>query len=476
VSTLAAILAHAEAGPTRLAAVVNGHELTYGAFAAMIRAVAGFLETQDLPHEGAALVSTFAPFDSAVLGYALRGLGLTTLALRDAAEAQELDGLDIACLTVVAGDSREDLLAVGRSRGWRAVTIAPGLTPPAREPAWAAEPGGHILMTSGTTGRSKKVLVTPQAEAGNHRLRRRVWGFDEDSLVNLFDFGAWTAIGHNAPAAVWLAGGAVSLSTGDGRARSMLRRDLTHAAMTPFLLELVLREAPADMAQNPGLVLIASGGAITPEVAQAARTRISPRLYDGLSCTEGGLVTFTPLETPDDLVWKRVIPGREVLVVDEAGEALPAGQVGRLGVRIIDDVRGYIGDPETTVAFFIDEVFLTGDLAVMREDGRFALRGRASDVLNIDGSKFSVAPIEEAIRAALDAKAACLIQAPDAAGRVRLHLALEGARPMSETELAAALGPHLTRFDQVQVHNIEALPRAGLGKVDRVELRRIVAG
>src|SRR5271163_4080384 len=48
------------------------------------------------------------------------------------------------------------------------------------------------------------------------------------------------------------------------------------------------------------------------------------------SCTEARPYTLTPVGRPADLRWHRIVPSREVQVVDAAGRLFPAGQVGQV--------------------------------------------------------------------------------------------------------------------------------------------------
>lgn len=464
------ILAHAARDPSRLAVVFDGHEIDYGRFAGFITATGGFLSRQGLPAGGVAVVCAQSLFDACVLGLALRACGLTTLVVREEAEAEGLSGLDIACVVTLAAEPRAGLVAHAERAGWRSIRVSGGLEPADFTPS--RTPGGHILATSGATGAPKLVLATPAMEDRNWLDRRRLWDIGPASVVNLMDFGGWTAVGHNAPGAVWSAGGAAVIATHEHRWRSMARRDLTHAVMTPLFLSHLVDHLPPGFVRNPALTLISTGGALAPAVIAAARERITDRLFDGLSATEAGLIAYTPLDTPDDFVWKRIVPGRAVRVADDAGAEVALGQVGRLGVRIEDGLSGYLGDRAASDGQFQDGYFYSGDLAVMRADGRISLQGRASDVLNIGGAKRPAGPLEEAIRVDLGVSAICLMQSQAEGGDLRLHVVIESEQQVASNRLADAVSSRLPELDSVQAHVLASLPRNHMGKIDRPEVRR----
>ena len=84
-----------------------------------------------------------------------------------------------------------------------------------------------------------------------------------------------------------------------------------------------------------------------------------------------------------------------VEIVDESDRLVPTGKIGRVRVSTAGGPTSYLNDEAATRAFFKDGFFYSGDLAVMRSDGRMALQGRFTDVINVRGAKISPAPIED---------------------------------------------------------------------------------
>jgi acyl-CoA synthetase (AMP-forming)/AMP-acid ligase II len=124
------------------------------------------------------------------------------------------------------------------------------------------------------------------------------------------------------------------------------------------------------------------------------------------------LVAITPIEQADDLLWYRIDPSREVQVVDESGEVLPPGQEGLVRMRIDDGLDGDLDDPIATHEFFRDGYFYPGDFGEFGQDGRLALRGRMSDVVNVLGFKIATGAIEQALQDRLQAEGVCILSIP----------------------------------------------------------------
>ena len=91
----------------------------------------------------------------------------------------------------------------------------------------------------------------------------------------------------------------------------------------------------------------------------------------------------------------KVMPNAEVKIVDPNGAELPVGEVGELCARGYLVMAGYDQDPDATARAVDGEGWLhTGDLAVMREDGHFHIRGRSKEMIIRGGENIYPAEIE----------------------------------------------------------------------------------
>jgi acyl-coenzyme A synthetase/AMP-(fatty) acid ligase len=412
----------------------------------------------------------------------LRSLGVTTLSVRVFDDIAPLDLGAIGCIITSQAEAPARVHAMAQNAGWRLIAIPDGafegaaqrpIPPP---PGAAAPAGGHILLTSGTTGSYKKVLIDPVSEAMNIPRRSAIFGISAASVINLFDFAAWTSAGYNMAVCAWGVGGAVQIHQGADKHRSLASGEATHAELHPELLKELLA-APADaLRRNPQMMLIVISGALPKALWEETRERLTPRIHTCISSTETGPFTLTLIETADDLRWHRVHPSRSVEIVDDAGAPVAQGQLGRMRVRLVDKVSGYLGDAETTARFFADGCFYTGDLAAFRPDGRLSLQGRITEVINVDGNKVAAAPVEEALQDALGAEGVCVFSMQGADAAEEVHVAIEARRPIDRAELTAIVRHQLQGFDKAHVHFVKALPRSPAGKIQRLALRAMVMG
>jgi fatty-acyl-CoA synthase len=85
----------------------------------------------------------------------------------------------------------------------------------------------------------------------------------------------------------------------------------------------------------------------------------------------------------------------EVKIIGQDGTIVPRGEVGELCARGYLIMAGYDQEPEATARAVDAEGWLhTGDLAAMREDGHFHIRGRKKDMIIRGGENVYPAEIE----------------------------------------------------------------------------------
>jgi acyl-coenzyme A synthetase/AMP-(fatty) acid ligase len=470
--------------PDAPAFIANLQPVSYRAFHERISALRGRLAERGLRRGGIVMVWIDTIAVAWTVDLALRTLGLTTVAIRSIAEIGDFAGLDVVALATFDAEPRPGAAAalppgvaeiVVAAADWEPAETGGELEPPPGEP-----PGGHILLTSGSTGQYKMVLVNEAFEAVHNAALTdfQLGGEDEPAIdewllrVNLFNFGLWTVAGYSTPIRRWSRGGAVVFHQGPGIVRSLAVAGLTHAVITPAGLIRIL-EAPADaLPRNDALRLVVAGGPLSLSLANRARAALTNHIFTALGSTESGVWAVTPIETADDLRWHRLHPGRTVEVVDEAHQPLPPGQLGQVRILLDNGLTGYLGAPEATAQAFRDGYFYPGDLGVLDGRGRLALYGRVTEVINVLGDKIATQPFELALQDALGVEGVCLVSEQGAEGGEELHVIVETATPIDAATLRDAALATLHGFADARFHFIDRFPRNHMGKVERFKLRK----
>src|SRR3990167_7158604 len=92
------------------------------------------------------------------------------------------------------------------------------------------------------------------------------------------------------------------------------------------------------------------------------------------------------------------MPGIAVRIVNpETGEPVPPGQPGLLLVRGPNVMQGYLGRPDKTAEVLRDGWYVTGDIAILDEDGFLEITDRLSRFSKIGGEMVPHLKIEEVL-------------------------------------------------------------------------------
>jgi len=468
----------ARAHPGKSALIHNGRALSYGEFARAIEEAVVALEAQQLPAACTVVVVIESIAECWVAVLALQFLGITTVCAHSTAVAESLQLGDVEAVVTCPAQEPHVRAQTGR----RVVVVhGPGVDIPARAPRARGShvPGGHILYTSGTTGRYKKLLFSADMIRRCSLERCGPGRYDGDTVFHCATFGLWTGAGYKTPLSVWHAGGTVIIDQRADWCRHYLGSGMNRAILIPDMIDALLAalsEAPAP-ARPGNFTLMVSAGFITRQMVEALMQRITTSVVNGYGASEINMVVLQQAVTDrDDLYWLSDARNRAIDIVDGRGNPCAIGEEGQLRVHLTEiDSQGYLDDPEATAVVFRDGCFYPGDMAVRWEDGRVRVLGRSVDVINWKGQKLSVAPIEEKIRELLGVKAVCLFSGIDSAGESEVVISLETRQWPDKSDLDY-IGCEFAHFEQVRFAVIQPFPRTGTGtgKVDRIALRKLV--
>jgi long-chain acyl-CoA synthetase len=165
---------------------------------------------------------------------------------------------------------------------------------------------------------------------------------------------------------------------------------------TQFHRLLALPEEVRDRYDVSSLRAMIHGAAPCPlETKRRMLAWWGPVVIEYYAATEGGGTTIMGeewLRKPGSVgtAW----PGSVVKVLDDAGEELPAGQVGTVYLRMGTSNFEYHKDPEKTRTARVGDLFTLGDVGYLDEDGYLFLRDRKSDLIISGGVNIYPAEIE----------------------------------------------------------------------------------
>jgi len=165
-------------------------------------------------------------------------------------------------------------------------------------------------------------------------------------------------------------------------------------------------------------------------------------------------------------------------IVDDAGRDVAPGQPGEIWLRGPNLFSGYWRNPEATAEAFTDDWFHTGDIGRQDADGYYYIDDRKKDVVISGGENVYPAELEHVLAECPDIAEAAVVARPDDQwGEIAVACVVPrpGAELTRETVLAL-FADRLARFKHPRdVVFLETLPRTVMGKVQKHELRRLLA-
>jgi o-succinylbenzoate---CoA ligase len=315
-----------------------------------------------------------------------------------------------------------------------------------------------IVRTSGSTGRSKDVILSAEA----------IRSSAEATLHRLGGPGQWVvALPVNYIAGLQVLtrsviAGTTPLALADFDGLASATRALTgprcYLACVPTQLFRWLAEGAARAVLTTYDAVLVGGAAADRELrARAREAKLAVVTTYGMTETCGGCVY-------------------DGLPLDGVAVAVDTGGAIRIAGPVLFD--GYAGEPASTAEVLKDGWFHTGDLGAFDDDGRLVVTGRLDDVVMSGGISVTLQAVERRLRELPGVSAAGIVARPDAEWGSRIvalvvpasdaRLTLELARDFVAEALPRTWAPR-------ELLIVDALPVLDSGKPDREAMQEIVA-
>jgi long-chain acyl-CoA synthetase len=338
-----------------------------------------------------------------------------------------------------------------------------------------------ILYTSGTTGQPKGAQLTHGGLARNARLTAEtlLQNHPNDVMMGclpLFHVFGLTC-GLNATV---LAGGTLTLLPrfDAGQAFDIIARDrVTIFEGVPTMYAGMLHHPAADSADTTSLRVCVSGGAAMPvEILRGFEEKFGCIILEGYGLSETSPVaSFNHPHRPRKAgSIGTPVEGVEMRLVSDAGEAVPAGEVGEIAIRGHNLMKGYWGKPAATAEAIPDGWFRTGDLARVDEDGYYYIVDRKKEMIIRGGYNVYPREIEEALHEHPAVAEVAVVGMPHAelGEEVGAAVALKPGAKATPAELQQFVKERVAAYKYPRrVWLVAGLPKGPTGKILRREVR-----
>ena len=352
----------------------------------------------------------------------------------------------------------------------------------------------YILFTSGSTGEPKGVVIT--LACLQHFFS---WMLAEQKFTTL----AETFL-NQAPFSFDLSVMDLYCSLATGGTLFSISRDLvenpkllyralgnsnvTTWVSTPSFAQMCLVEPTFREAMLPHVRRFLFCGETLPQQTAARLRERFPRaeVWNTYGPTEATVATTsiriddTILEKYSPLPVGRPMPGTHVMIVDQAGEVLPANQRGEIVIAGPNVSPGYLKRPDLTAEVFFEfagqRAYRTGDQGRFRDDLLF-FEGRIDEQIKLSGYRIELGDIETNLQRLPDVRDAVVLPMlkNGAVQSLAAFVLLGTHEPISDFELGRALRKQLAeRLPAYMLPRkflfLDAFPMTPNGKVDRAGL------
>jgi acetyl-CoA synthetase len=343
----------------------------------------------------------------------------------------------------------------------------------------------YLLYTSGTTGKPKGVVHVHNDIIGHHMTSKWVLDLQDDDIYWCTADPGWvtgTVYGIFGP---WSNGASVVSYEGrfdaDAWYEVIDKLKVTVWYTAPTALRMLMK-AGDDVVYRHSLeslrYVLSVGEPLNPEVVRWGMKVYGLPIHDNWWQTETGmqLIANIPCMPVKPGSMGRPLPGVYAAVVDDDGEEVEVGKLGRLVVKPgwPSMLRTIWRNKEKFDEYFkIPGWYFSGDNAWKDEDGYFWFVGRADDVINTAGHRVGPFEVESALVEHEAVAEAGVIGKPDKERGEIIKAFVVLANGFSESEeLMDSIREHTKR--QLAAHAYpreievkESLPKTRSGKIMR---------
>ena len=326
-----------------------------------------------------------------------------------------------------------------------------------------------ILYTTGTTGRSKGVIISHRTILADAENLIAGQGFSRD-LVFIIN-GPLNHIGSLSKLFPVVMLGATLYILNGMRDLNAFFEALDYPAskmatfFVPATIRMLLQFAPERLASYADkLDFIESGAAPLAHADMLRLCELLPhtRLYNTYASTETGIIATYNFNDGQCLqgCLGRPMPHSRLVITSE-------GLIACQGDTLM---TGYVNDPELTATILHDDTIFTADMGHIDEEGRLRLEGRQGDVINVGGYKVAPTEVEDAALS-LPQVNDCICIAVDhplTGQALKLLVVTPEGQPFDKRQIARALKAQLETYKVPLLYEqVEKIQRTYNGKINR---------
>ena len=470
----------AKTQPDKIALVIDDTPITYSTFYGRVCTAAKYLAKAGVKEGTHVLTEAKPALPYIVCEYAILGLGAVNIPAENRIPADRLG-------EIATQVDAELVISSERPAGdveWRSFDEVEmeEACDFSWEPVCVTKDCSEIIFTTGTTGKSKGVMLSSYCLETYLAAINPTFLLENDSV-----FLVTTPLNHvgglHRIHQCMSVGCTAVLLEGIKNLKlffaSIEKYGVTHTYLPPASVKMLLTLAKKNLAELDGkLKFIYTASAPFPMADIEALMALLPNvhLHQGYGSSETGSICNCRYNAPGETINSLGKPYDcvEVILRDADGnEITEPNKEGFIRSRSGMNMIGYYKEPELTAQVLKDGFIYSNDLMMFDEKGGLHFAGRGDDVINIRGFKVAPTEIEETARRfeKID-ECVCIPFDDKAQGKVlKRFVVMKADAGFDEQEITAFLEQKLEPYKLPKfIERLDEIPRTYNGKIDRKKL------
>lgn len=478
-----AIQKYAKKLPESVAVIANDEKCTYEYLAECNRKVAKYLQLKGVKAGERVIVEADHLLDYIYLWYGIQLLGATFVPLEKCTPSKRI--LDIAgeleASVIVTLTAREDL-----AEGWvlaDVVSQSLELTDDFEMEEPDKDSLAEILFTTGTTGKSKGVMVSFENQVNIAQAGIETTNIKQDN-VWLIPTPMNHAAGLRKVHIAMAVGSTSCLLEGFRNVKQYFKTiedyGVTSLYLPPSAIHLLLTFAAKNFAAlNNQIRFIYSSSTAYPETDKEKMRKLMPDvyMYNCFGCSEVGVVCTDEFCVSGGSQYAGSVgkPNSlsEIIIMDEEGNEIKdssAQNPGLVAIRSKSVMKGYWNEPEQTAKAIKNGMLVMSDLCYFAPNGELILIGRSNDTINLGGLKVAPMEVEEVVRK-VECVDECLLIPTKGNNALKLLVVVKEGMELDEKAIRSMIADNLETYKMPkQIIKVEEIIKTFNGKTDRKQM------
>jgi len=476
---------YAKETPDKIAVIVNDQKCSYKTLAEYNRKAALYLEGKGVKAGDRVVVEADHILPYVYFWYGIQLLGATFVPVEKSSPSKRIKEIadELDATVIVTLEKRDDL-----ENAWALCEIIEEIAA-CDDSFEAKEPDkdslAEILFTTGTTGKSKGVMVSFE-----NQVNIALAGIE---TTNIQSDNVWlipTPMNHAAglrKVHIAMAVGSTSCLLEGFRNfklyfKTIEDHNVTSLYLPPSAIHILLAFAAKNLAAlNGQLRFIYSSSTAYPETDKEKMRELLPDvyMYNCFGCSEAGVVCTDEFCVSGGSKYASSvgIPNSysEIVLLDEDGNEkknATAKDPGLIAIRSKSVMKGYWNEPELTAQAIKNGMLVMSDLCYFAENGEIILVGRSNDTINLGGLKVAPIEVEELVRR-VDCVDECLLIpiVKGATTALKLLVVLKDGKELDEKAIRDIIADNLEPYKiPKQIVTVDEIIKTFNGKVDRKQM------